>query len=425
MAFAVERTAPMSVAAILMLDSEIAMDPAAVRAAIAERIRAVPRLRQRLMHAPFGCGRPYWVDDPDFDIANHFRHLRCPEPGDEAALLGVAADTVTRRLLPDRPLWSATLVTGLAGGGAAMILLLHHVLADGIGGLAVLAHLVDGCPVAMFDRPRPPPRRRELFVDAQRGRWQAMTHLAAGVRRLRSAVAELAPQRTVRAPRSSLNRPIGTQRRFVVARSDLTLIKAVARDHGATVNDVILSAVTGALRTLLSLRGETVERLVIAVPVSSRLDASDKQLGNDVGSIPMALPASGEPPLRLAAIAHVTRGRKTGTPGASAAILGPAFGILARLGAFEWLVSHQHLVNTFVTNLRGPSVRLSFLGAPIGEVIPLSTVAGNTTVAFAALSYAGSLVITVIADPQLCPDLDVLGTQVQRELDALIETLVS
>lgn len=129
----------MSVAAILLLDTGSGLNPAAVRAAIADRIRMVPRLRQRFLPAPFGCGRPYWVDDPDFDICNHFRHVSCPVPGYEAALLDIAADTVSHRLPACRPLWSATLVTGLADGGAALIVVLHHVIADGMGGLAVLA----------------------------------------------------------------------------------------------------------------------------------------------------------------------------------------------------------------------------------------------------------------------------------------------
>jgi len=325
----------MSVAAILLLDCASALDPAAVRNTLADRIHAVPRLRQRLVRAPIGCGRPYWIDDPDFDLGNHFRHVRCPEPADESALLGVAADTVTRRLAPDRPLWSATLVTGLADGRAAMILLLHHVLADGIGGLAVLAHLVDGDPESDSDFPRRPPGRLDVFIDALRGRWHTAAHVPAGARRLRSAVAELAPDHSVRAPRSSLNRSIGTRRRFAVTRADLAAIKMAGHEHGATVNDVVLSAVTGALHKLLSLRGESVDRLVVSVPVSSRRDGGRMQLGNQVGAIPMASPASGDPGQRLAAIARITRDRKTAARGTSAAVLGPAFRALAMVGCLR------------------------------------------------------------------------------------------
>jgi len=85
----------------------------------------------------------------------------------------------------------------------------------------------------------------------------------------------------------------------------------------------------------------------------------------------------------------------------------------------RWFVDRQRLVTTFVTNLRGPDVRRSFLAAPITDVIPVSSISGNVTVAFAALSYAGTLVVTVVADPQRCPDLSVLVAQLQSELDLL------
>lgn len=123
---------------------------------------------------------------------------------------------------------------------------------------------------------------------------------------------------------------------------------------------------------------------------------------------------------RLAAIARITRDHRTAAPGASAAVLGPAFRILARLGALRWFVNRQRLVSTFVTNLRGPTARLSLLGAPISGVIPVSPITGNITVAFAALSYAGTLVDTVVADPERCPDLPVLVANLQCELDTMM-----
>jgi hypothetical protein len=183
---------PMQVAAVLVLGAAPGLDLAAVRDAVGERLLGVPRLRQRLVRTPFGGGRPVWVDDRDFDIRHHVDTVRCPAPGDETALLGVAATTATRRLADNRPLWSATLVTSLADGGAALIVVLHHVLADGIGGLAVLARLVDGAPTpASPDFPRPPPSHRALVGDALGTRLRALTHLPAGIRQLCSAVAEL------------------------------------------------------------------------------------------------------------------------------------------------------------------------------------------------------------------------------------------
>src|SRR5918993_4595642 len=105
---------PEQVGGILLLRAGPAFDTRAAEALLAERIRAVPRLRQRLAPAPPGCGRPVWIDDAGFDVAHHVRHVRCPPPGDEQALLGVAVDIVTDRLPRSRPLWAAAFVSGLA-----------------------------------------------------------------------------------------------------------------------------------------------------------------------------------------------------------------------------------------------------------------------------------------------------------------------
>jgi diacylglycerol O-acyltransferase len=410
---------PMQVAAVLVLGTAAPLDLSAVRDAIDRRLGGVPRLRQRLIRTPFGAGRPIWVDDPDFDIRHHVTGATWPAPGDETALLTVATGALTRRLPADRPLWSATLVTSVTGGDTALIVTLHHVLADGIGGLAVLAHLVDGAPApsAVAGRPHPPPGRGALYVDACRMRLRAVAHLPSAVRRLCSAVTELAAGRTATPPRSSLNQITGPRRSLAVARADLASVQRAAHAHGATVNDVVLAAVSGALHALLRHRGEVVDRFVVSVPTSDRGGATAGRLGNHVGVMTVPIVAADSPLERLVAIARTTRRRRPAVPDASAALLGPAFRALAGLGVFEWIVDRQRLVTTMVTNLRGPERRLTFLAAPIIEVIPISPITGNVTVAFAVLSYAGTLVVTVVADPQHCPDLPVLLAQLRNELD--------
>jgi WS/DGAT/MGAT family acyltransferase len=453
--------AAVQVGAVLVLDARL--DPAAVRDAIGERIRGVPRLRQRLVRPPFGGGRPLWVDDPDFDLGRHVGVVLCPAPGDETALLAVAAGVVTRRLPADRPLWSVTLVTALPGGRTALIMTLHHVVADGVGGLAVLAQLVDGAPaVPGGDFPRPAPSRRDLFRDAAGTRLRTLIRsaagagsagsghppgeaglaegaglageagarspgglgpggggrLAGGVRWWVAAVAGVA-RSAAGPPRSSLNKPTGPHRRFAVARVDLAAVRRVSHAHGATVNDVVLTAVSGALRAVLRDRGESVDRFVISVPVSARRDASAARLGNQVAIMMVPVLVAGDPYRRLSAIARTTRDRKRAASRGSAALLGLAFRALAGFGVMRWFVDRQRLITTFVTNLRGPDARLSFLAVPITGVIPVSSISGNVTVAFAALSYAGVLVVTVVADPRRCPDLPALVTHLQGELDRL------
>jgi len=162
------------IGAVLVLDAAPGFSVPEARRVLGERIRAVPRLRQRLYRAPPGCGRPYWADDPAFDINEHVRQVRCPPPGDERALLDLAAAQLREPMPRSRPLWSATFVSGLAGSGTGLLVIMDHVLADGVAGLAVLGTLVDQVvetAQARADRfPVPAPRARELAADAWRGR---------------------------------------------------------------------------------------------------------------------------------------------------------------------------------------------------------------------------------------------------------------
>src|SRR6201997_5809310 len=131
------------IGAVLVLDAAPGFTVGEARRVLGQRIRSVPRLRQRPCQAPPGCGRPYWADDPAFDIDEHVRQVCCPPPGDERALLDLAAAQLSEPLPRSRPLWSATFVTGLADGGTGLLVIVDHVLADGIAGLAVLGMLVD------------------------------------------------------------------------------------------------------------------------------------------------------------------------------------------------------------------------------------------------------------------------------------------
>jgi WS/DGAT/MGAT family acyltransferase len=414
---------PMNVGAVLVLDTGVGSvaDPPVLEALLAERIGRIPRLRQRLLDVPWGFGRPVWVDDPAFDVRAHLERVRCADPGDRAALMAVAVGTVTRPLPRSRPLWRAALVTGPAGGGVALVVVVHHVLADGIGGLALLARLVDGSGGGSSPPLHPMPSRAQLFTDAVSTRLtsvRGITHLPAGVR---AAVAELGAGRPSAAPRCSLNAPTGPRRQVATVQVELARIRDLARRCGATVNDVLLTATASALAELLRRRGESVPALVISVPVSARVSTTSGELGNRVGVMPIRVPLAGGPRARLAEVAAITRVQKTVTRGGSAALVGPVFRLLAALRLFRWLVDRQRLVNAFLTNLAGPARPLSFGGLRVTDLIPVTITAGNVSVAFAALSYAGTLTVSVIVDPDLVPDLAALAAALDGELEALCE----
>lgn len=413
---------PMNVGALLILDAGPGFSLPAAQQLLAERSRAIPRLRQRLRRAPPGCGRPYWADDPAFDIGWHVRELPCPRPGDERALLDLTASVAGEPLPRSRPLWAARFITGLADRTVGLVIVMHHVLADGIGGLAVLAQLADGAALPAPGEPgpgrspAPQPTVRMLAADAWAGRLHRLAQPRRAATTLRQGLAELGGTRPPRAPRTSLNRPVTARRRLDVVDTGLAGVRELAHAHGGTVNDAVLAAVTGAVRQLLASREETADRLVVSIPVAGRTAASAAQLGNVVGVMPLALPTAGDLPARLTRIAAITRQRKTGARGASAALVGPAFRLLAAVRLLRWFISHQQFVHTFVTNLRGPEQPMSFAGAPARAVIPLPNLPGNVTVTFGVLSYAGTLRITVLSDPARMPDAGVLVAALRAEL---------
>ena len=411
---------PMNVGAILFVAGEGDVDAATVEATFTRRLTSIRRLQQRLATPRRGLGRPYWVDDSDFDVHAHVSRVRCPCPGERDAALAIAVDAVTRPLPRSRPLWRAVVVTGLTGGHIGLVLVLHHVVADGIGSLAVLARVVDGADAAgPADNTAAPPRGR--FVDCVADRTRTLRRLPRTVSRIRDGWAELGRGRLGWAPRCSLNVPTGSRRTVTTVDVGLDRVRAAGRRSGATVNDVLLVAVTGALATLLHERKEFPQELVVSVPVSARSTTTSGYLGNQVGVMPVRIPLEGSVEERLAAVSRITRARKMRTRGTSSALIGPLFRILAAVRLFRRFVDRQRLVNSFLTNLPGPAGQLVIAGAPITDITPITVTAGNVGVAFAALSYAGTLTVTIVVDPDVVPEIRELAAYLREQFRAAIE----
>jgi diacylglycerol O-acyltransferase / wax synthase len=396
------------VGVVLILEAGPGGSVADARRLLAERIRLIPRFRQRLYRPPPGRGRPYWADIPAFDALSHIAEVACPPPGDDRALFDVAAACLTTPLPTDRPLWSATFVTGLTRGRTGLIIVADHVIADGVAGLAVLGRLADppaaGSPAC--GSPAPAEAPSGPAGSRSRGMRAGLAELG-GLRRPHLAV------------RTSLNRPTGPRRRIDVVPADLAAVREFAHEHGGTVNDVVLGVVAGALRDMLAARGEQLKEVTISVLVSARPGTSDGELGNQIGVMPVTVPTDGELGDRVTRIAAITRQRKSRARGSSATLLVPAFLLLARAFLLRPFVNHQRFVNTFVTNLRGPDTPLSLGGRPVDAVIALPATTGNVTVTFGALSYAGVLRVTLLSDPARVADIGRLTLAVTRELKGL------
>jgi diacylglycerol O-acyltransferase / wax synthase len=412
---------PMNTGAILIFDGP-PVAPGQILAVLRERVPRIPRLRKTLRPTPFGCGRPIWVDDPSFSVDRHFQRCDWPEAGTDPGLRGIAAELLCRPLDPDRPLWRAVLLT--TPSRSALILVMHHVVADGLGGLAILSTLADEWPGVTPQQtfPLPPPTVRQLASAAARSRIRRLRSLPQDLRRDVAGMRELGlrPGRPRLAERISLVRPTSDRRALATVDVDLDAVVATAHRSDGTVNDVVLAAVTGAMVQILHARGERPAHLVVSVPVSGRPAADAADLGNNTGVRPITVPAITDDEARLAEIvASTAAARRAPVRAASAGPLGLAFRALSRAGLFRLFIEHQRLIHTFETNLRGPSSALHLAGHRITTLIPMTATPGNAGLTFAALSYAGTMVISVIADPDIVPELPALADTLNRTLARL------
>jgi diacylglycerol O-acyltransferase / wax synthase len=414
---------PEQFAAILLLEPSGDFSLSDLRGMISERILAVPRLRQRLIKVPVGCGHPVWVDDRDFDIDHHVRAVSCRPPGDERALFDTALSVIMEPLPRKAPLWSVVLITELADGRAVVVVVLHHVLADGLGGVNVLAALVDpGLEPAGVPFPRPRPALPVLARDALLTRLRGMRQAAGSWRCLRRAMFAGGGFRPDPAVHCSLVQPTSSRLGMAAVRLERARLAAAAHRNGATTNDAVLVAVGAALHQILLSKGESVDPIAITVPVSGRGSRPGPAVGNLVSPMLVEVPTSGAVRERLAQVEAAVRAHKAAATGPPPiAIMGGLFRVVAKLGGYRFYMNHQRRFHTLVTHVRGPAEPLTLNGHPISEAVPVAIgERGNMTVSFEALSYAGMLTITVIVDPEHGPDLDDLTRRLQHELDSII-----
>jgi len=420
-------SAPAYIAGVMIVESAPLVDANGsprmdeIQARIERRLSRLPQLKRRAhFPGPFQ-GRPVWVDDGAFMVDHHIRQGTVDPPGDEKELLAVAERILRGPLDPTHPPWELWLLTGLASAHIAILIKLHHAIADGLGAVAIMTTLFDLAPDATDPEPAlwtptPLPSARALLSDNLAGTFTAFARALSALRHPRQ-IADLATylRRTVamsfRAPRTSFNRPIpsGSSSGVRVLHIDLEQARASAHAAGGKINDLVLALAAGGLRELLLGRGERVsgERLYAMVLVTLRSAADAHELGNQAGFVVIPLPVGEvEAASRLRLIAGATRHEKAEQRAAASQMVGA--GSVASSRITPLIMSHQRMINLVATNVPGPSVPFYFLGARIVDAIPLlgGLLGGNVTICFCALSYAGRLNVTVIADARTIPDLD-------------------
>ena len=440
-----EPDTPMHVGGVLILEAP-AGGADALADLFAARLALVPRYRQRVAEVPGHLANPVWVDDPDFDLAYHLRRSALPRPGTEAQLLDLVSRLTSRPLDRTRPLWEAYLVEGLSEGRVAVVTKTHPALVDGLSAIDIGQVLLDVDPDAPAPEPsewhprRPPGgvqllwdaldeyvRRPSSAVDAARGAVSDFRSTTARLSGTAAGLLRTARKAVLAAPNSPLNAPVGRSRRVAVARAQLEDLKKVRTLHGGTVNDVLLTVVTGALREWLLSRGEPVVGATTVralVPVSMQEDALQ---GNRVSSHLIDLPV-GEPNprVRLTRLSYAMRGVTSQGQSVGAdsliALTGFAPSTLHALGARAARGLSRRLFNLVVTNVPGPQVPLYAAGSRMLEVFPVVPLARGQGLSIGMTSYNGSVYFGLNAELDSVGDVDVLADLIEQEVDDLVAT---
>lgn len=425
---------------------DCAPDREYLRRKLGRAVADIPRLRQRVVPAFGRLAPPTWQEDPAFDLDYHLRWTALPRPGDERALLELATRLHQQPFERGRPLWEFTVVEGLSGGRAAMVQKLHHTVTDGVGGLRLAERFLDlertpaepnaGPPVAT----RPDDGRGPTFAGRALGTAGYVSRQVAGttVGVARSATTTLVhpdrwPGLAIEAGEtvgsvvrqvfgtSAARSPLWTERslwrELVVLRMPFDEVKAAAKKHDVTINDLFVTAATRAAATVHQRAGRPVDELRMAMPMSTRDDAS--AAGNAFSLTRTLMPTDIDDPVEHLLAVHerlaATRGEK------AFQVLDQLAGIMNVLPTSTLVAAARHQAETvdFTTsNLRGAPFPLFFGGAQIVENYPVGPLAG-TAFNLTMLSYAGELHLGLLADTAAVGDAEALRDAVADAFEEL------
>lgn len=414
----------------LQIFSIFELDPATVpggysfehfRDAMSLRLRALPEFREKMSDSALNLDFPVWVEDRDFDIDRHVHRIGLPAPGGRAELEELCGCLAGLRLDHSLPLWQMWVIEGLAGGGVAVMLVLHHAMADGVTFADFLGRLSSAEPDPGPPTPAPAaPSVGTLRVAVDglirfaRRPAQMIRLLAPTVRAVIETLRRVASRRAMAlpfsAPPTALNGRTTGDRTLALARLELDDVKKVARHFGIKVNDVAMALVARQARQFFLDRGELPKRTLVAlVPVGAHEDP-DCQARNQVSGIFAKLQTQiADPVERLRSIAEASAVAKEHSSALGVTLLngwgeviGPMpLGVAKRL--YGRLTQIRPMYNIVVSNVPGPPMPY-FLGAKVSSLYMFGPVMLGVGLNVTLFSTNGALHISVLSCPALLPD---------------------
>lgn len=452
-------TNTMMITGVMMFDRPL--DMARVKETIATRMLRYDRFRQRVREAPLGMTLPHWEEDPHFDINAHIHRVALPAPGDMTALQDLVSDLMSQPLDYTRPLWHFHIVENF-GEGAAVVARLHHCIGDGLALVQVLLGMTDDMP---DPAPGVPAKRkardllnqsviqpvrsgvsgtRNLFGAVWREGWETLAHpthaleLAQQGRELAEKWAKQGVDAITAAGKLLLTPPdrptifrgpCGVSKRAAWSEPfPLAEVKATGAKLGCTINDVLLAAISGALRRYLEAQGQPTEGVEIRamVPVSLRQPHEMGKLGNRFGLIILTLPVGTVDPIERLAIMKRRMDEIKKSPEAVV-----AFGILNTIGITP-TEAERIIVDIFaakvtavMTNVPGPREPLYLAGSRMTNLMFWVPATSNLGMGISILSYAGTVMVGIMTDGCMVSDPITIAENFNVELRAMRDLFVT
>ncbi|HEY4343534.1 MAG TPA: wax ester/triacylglycerol synthase family O-acyltransferase, partial [Parvibaculum sp.] len=415
------------------------------------RLHLARSFRQRIIRVPLSLDHPYWLEDPDFDLEYHVRHIALPKPGDWRQLCIQVARLHARPMDTTRPLWEFTVIEGLDNveglpkGSFAIVSKVHHAAIDGVSGAEMTAAVHDVEPDAVPAPPETPwlpervPTSVELLSRTSVNNVRQPFKLARVVMESVPALARLGIglsagklKRVGAVPRTRFNGKVSPHRVFDGRSFKLSDIRAIKNAvEGATVNDAVIAIIGGALNKYLSSKNELPKDSLIAMaPISVRSKDQQKSAGNQVSAMSVAVRSDIADPLeRLVAVFESTTNSKEMTNAIGASTLtdysqfipSTVAGLAARLYTNLGLANRiTPFFNTVITNIPGPQIPLYMTGARLVTQFGLGPILDGMGIIHPVFSYCGEITISFTSCREMIPDPAFYAECIQESFEEML-----